>query len=418
VRDPFTDMQSPMQGKDRLPFLATAILLVAPGCMSGAKEDLQPVPPQQVQASEDDAGGAPADRSIQIHDMLEGERERLFEEGLVVGDRGAKRLIMAGFEGVAPRNAVLRNMFDKTHFEFAGRIVQRRDGDEGFGVSGSYQYPFMNTDDVGTSDGQFLADISGRVLASIFQRDTDGEGYFSGVLGAKYAGLLLPEATREGTRANYDDLFEALNGSETIEDLESDPRWRDYRDHLQQSVGSFIYTESGLFAGMETSESVDQRQWVGGLTVYWEPFGYGSSNANFLDWLGAAIRRLAQYDDEWTPRFLPTFRYNMAYVMPETETPREKVGDRTDYWRGELEVGYQTPVAINGDKRYFIDVEWLLYHELDASPLVKEAGLDVYDLLSLRLRSSEGLYFAYRTGHMPFDPVDRDTMEFGWIVHF
>lgn len=358
------------------------------------------------------------EESSLLKSRIENEINSLIDESLVVGRRGGKRLIVTGFEGIVPKNALLRSMFDQTKSELSGRIVQRQDGNEGFGIAGTFEYPFTSTDEVGSEEGKIYFDFSGRALASFFDNDTDGKGYLSGALGMKIGGLLASSASNSQSDPDYDKLFNALNESETIDHLEDTDGWRDYREHLQQAVGSFIYTEAGLFAGVEASQNLHERQFMAGATWYWEPFGYGSSQANFLDWLGASIRKFTEYDKHWEPRFLPSVRYNFAFIAPLNETPRREVGDDTDYWRGDLNISYSTPLARNGDRRYFLDAEWHFFHELEAGGAVKDADLDDFYLFTTKLRSSEGIYFAWRTGQMVFDRVDRNTIEFGWIVRF
>jgi hypothetical protein len=169
-------------------------------------------------------------------------------------------------------------------------------------------------------------------------------------------------------------------------------------DDTMGFLKAFRYQEFGLDAGLESDQEFDVKNRKFSAFYFSQYESWGSNSV--LDLLNVT----------------PAFRVGLDSIAPNSLTPRALAGDDSSYLRfaGEVSfwipLGARVPLALTLNYRH--------YRELDPSDIVKNANLDSYDIRTLSLTGTNGLFVTYSSGRLPFDVQGDDVVALGWKTYF
>ncbi|HJR68995.1 MAG TPA: hypothetical protein VKA43_03070 [Gammaproteobacteria bacterium] len=169
-------------------------------------------------------------------------------------------------------------------------------------------------------------------------------------------------------------------------------------DSTMSFLKAFRYQEFGLDAGLESDQEFDAKQRKFSAFFFSQYESWGSDS--LLDTLNVT----------------PAFRVGLDSISPNSLTPRALAGDDSSYMRfsGEVSLwiplGARVPLALTFNYRHF--------REISPSDVVKNANLDSYDIRTLSLTGTNGLFVTYSSGRLPLDQQGDDVVELGWKTYF
>jgi hypothetical protein len=174
----------------------------------------------------------------------------------------------------------------------------------------------------------------------------------------------------------------------------------DLLDGTAAFLSAFQRIEFGVDIGIESDQKVDAKQDKFGLFLAGQYESWG--NDSKIGSLGIVL----------------SYRLALDGINPNTDTARSEAGDDSSFGRFSSELGFTMPVGTHFDKRLSLGVNYRWYKEIDAESVIKDAGLDSYNLRTVSLVTPSGLYASYSSGELPFDQSSDDTLELGWKTYF
>lgn len=169
-------------------------------------------------------------------------------------------------------------------------------------------------------------------------------------------------------------------------------------DSTTEFLSAFQYYEFGLDAGLESDQDFDAQQTSLSAYLFGQYESWG--NQSLLDILNVS----------------PSARIGLDSIDPNDDTPRAIAGDSSSFYRfsGELSlwIPLQTrvPLALTFNYRY--------YKELGASSAVEDANLDSFNLRTVSLTGTNGIFASYSSGRLPLDMQNDNVLEIGWRTYF
>ena len=161
---------------------------------------------------------------------------------------------------------------------------------------------------------------------------------------------------------------------------------------------AFRYQEFGLEAGLESDQEFDVKQRKFSAFFFSQYESWGSDS--LLDLLNVT----------------PAFRVGLDSVSPNGMTPRALAGDDSSYMRLSGEVSLWIPLGARVPLAFTINYRH--YREISPSEIVENANLDSYDIRTLSLTGTNGLFVTYSSGRLPLDQQGDDVVELGWKTYF
>lgn len=171
-------------------------------------------------------------------------------------------------------------------------------------------------------------------------------------------------------------------------------------DKFFEPVGSAFYLDYGVDAGFETDQKFLATNQVIGLFTYiaYEDF----HNDTFIGY----------------NNIKPSLRFSLESVEPNSETPRATAGDNSSYYRASAEFSLVVPMTKIASIPYSLMFSYRAYEELSPSDIVKEAGMDAYQLRTYSLVTPKGISISYSSGQLPFGVSDENIVEVGYKTYF
>jgi hypothetical protein len=198
------------------------------------------------------------------------------------------------------------------------------------------------------------------------------------------------------------DTVNAMNNGECVVDVACLQRFTALIDGrlVAEQIKGFTYLKYGLKGGYESDQRFDaQNKTIGG-------FAFASydayDNTSFMGSLGIQ----------------PSARIALDEVDPSGKTPRVLAGDESTYQRFSGEVSVSMPIGSVLNEDMTLGFNYRIYHEISASDIVKNAGLERYHLRTFSLSSNQGLFVTYSSGRLPFDQQSESVVEIGWKTFF
>ncbi len=167
-----------------------------------------------------------------------------------------------------------------------------------------------------------------------------------------------------------------------------------------EPIGASFYIDYGLNAGFETDQALKSNNQTFGLFTF------------------------IAYEDFRRDTFMgynnikPTIRLAAESVEPNSNTPRAVAGDDSSYTRISGELSLVVPLTKLAGVPYSFTFSYRAYEELEASDIVKEGGLNSYQLRTYSLVSPTGLFVSYSSGRLPFGIEDENIVELGYKTYF
>lgn len=171
-------------------------------------------------------------------------------------------------------------------------------------------------------------------------------------------------------------------------------------DELFEPAGLTYYFDYGVNAGYETDQAFKANNTT--LSLFATTTFQDFRKSSFMGYNG----------------IIPTFRINADSVEPSAETPRSLAGDDTSYTRLSAEFHLSVPLTQLLNTAYKFSFNYRTFDELDASDLVKTAGLDKYRLRTYSISSPTGLVVSYSSGRLPFGFANQQAVELGFHTYF
>lgn len=231
-------------------------------------------------------------------------------------------------------------------------------------------------------------------------------------------GVVNRADTSVASRLN--DLEDALTMITDPDSLILSPIWKEFLATVSGHLTTQFYLDLSLKAGLESDQDFRQKQYVYGIHLGFDLKAWNRNSSlaklNIFDWPFAVLRVFTGYDKDLSPRgsTIPTILAGIDQVDPKNDLLRFSVENESPYPRFSSEVSFRTPVSKSAD----FSANFRYYRELDASPAVKTANLDVYAYFTSALTLWNGMYVSYATGKLPFDDKDDEVYELGFNYNF
>jgi hypothetical protein len=171
-------------------------------------------------------------------------------------------------------------------------------------------------------------------------------------------------------------------------------------DDVTKPLGGFTYFKYGIEAGFETEQDFDAKNTV--ITAFAFTQYESWDDGTFLGSLG----------------LIPSARFALDEVNPNSETPRALAGDNSSYRRVSGELSLWMPISQYTGKSMFFTFNYRTYRELSANDVIKNANLDKYHLRTYTIGGPSGLYLSYTSGSLPFDLQSQQSVELGFKTYF
>ena len=237
--------------------------------------------------------------------------------------------------------------------------------------------------------------------------------------------LSVEDNVKEWTRFNKeDDILAAIDDPDVLERTlaEFDSRPNSIASHL--GVQKYIHYD--LNVGLESNQRLSQRQWTYGAQLALDIKAYDENSSfvkgNIFDYPFALVRLLSGYNNtqEIIPLgiSLPTLIVGVDQVDPKNNVSREKLREMGNFDRFRSEVYFRTPVARVGEQEVFFNFDLRYLRELDAPNAIEKADLHEHIFYVATISSTNGVFFSYSDGKLPFDLEDQQSYELGWKFHF
>jgi hypothetical protein len=222
-----------------------------------------------------------------------------------------------------------------------------------------------------------------------------------------------PDQGIEGNPALRADFDEMMKSDE----------WAELAGAISEQLGTQYFYQVALDGGIESNQNFSEYQWTfgiqGGVEVEaWNPES-AWAQLNLFDYPFAAIRYLSGEDREFTPDGLaiPSILFGYDRVMAQGNDPRALLGVDPDFNRLSGEVSFRALLARLRRTRIFFDANYRFYWEIDAPQGVRLADLDYFQYVQVALTSSQGFFFSYGYGQLPFDRQAQSVYQIGWKVN-
>lgn len=171
-------------------------------------------------------------------------------------------------------------------------------------------------------------------------------------------------------------------------------------DEATAFLESFRRLEFGVEAGYEADQALEATQTKLGASFFMQHEDWG--DGSFLGALNVT----------------PSIRLALDTVDPDDETPRALAGDASSYQRLSTELSLWIPLANVADQPLILTFNYRHYRELDPSAVVKAANLDAFDLRTISLAGTNGLFVSYSSGRLPLDIAEDEVVQIGWRTYF
>ncbi|NNG16593.1 MAG: hypothetical protein HKM89_08940 [Gemmatimonadales bacterium] len=243
-------------------------------------------------------------------------------------------------------------------------------------------------------------------LSFSLARSRGGVGRRSTAAEAAQFAMDVANLALEDDRATYDEA--AKNLVQTI------------RDRLTNQ----FYLEVALSGSLESDQAFDHTQYVVDAELGLDLKAWNKNatlaRLNIFDWPFAVMRYLTGVDKELSPRGsnIPTALIGIGVVDPSDNPVRESLGELDPYWRIMFETAFKSLVMETTETSIFFQSDFRFYKELGASSAIKDANRDDFAYFVAALAASNGLYFSYSTGKLPFDAENDQVYELGFKMNF
>jgi hypothetical protein len=106
-------------------------------------------------------------------------------------------------------------------------------------------------------------------------------------------------------------------------------------------------------------------------------------------------------------------------VNPEGDTQRTAIlgPDLKNYYRWDGELLYQMNFGSNESKIETLEFNYRVFQEQTPPPAIVSAGLDLFQLATIRLGFTKNYFIAYCIGEMPFNQKSEQIYKIGWTYN-
>ena len=197
--------------------------------------------------------------------------------------------------------------------------------------------------------------------------------------------------------------------------------------HQANQADNWVYG-GNLNAKIEANEDYSQKQYVYGIEGFFSVKPHPESklkNVNIFDYPFRATRSIFPAQEEFVPSW-PVFRLGVQTVDVKDNDPRMAIAPAEDSFdRVFGEVAFNTVIAYVDDIPIKINFSYRIYEELDATSMIKAAGLDKFDYFSASIQvpanlltgvvpASSSFFVSYTDGKLPFDRESTRSYQVGW----
>jgi hypothetical protein len=216
-------------------------------------------------------------------------------------------------------------------------------------------------------------------------------------------------------------LGSSLIAMDNEEDIDTSSAWKQFSSIVQQSMTTQVYFDLAMTGGLEANQDFTRKQWTYGGQLGFDLKAWNRSSTlalfNIFDWIPALTRVLTGLDDQISPSgsSIPTLLLALEEVDPVKDSLRFSITQsEAVYSRFRCEVAMRTRISrfsdLTADARY--------YRVLNASDALKKSNLNEFPYLTMAILTSNGFYFSYSTGRLPFDDSSDQVYGIGFQYNF
>lgn len=219
-------------------------------------------------------------------------------------------------------------------------------------------------------------------------------------------------ATTPAVRNKLNELETQLALIENKKELLNSPLLKEFVTLSKQNLRDQFYLDFAFAGGLESTQDFSAKQITFGANLGLDIKLWKTDYLNVFDWPFAAIRWLSGYDKQLEPlgASFPTLLLFVERVNPNGDSRRP---DSQDFTRIHGEIGFRTPIASFSS----FEANFRFYKELAPLQATEEAGLDQQIFFTASLITSNGMFFGYTTGKLPFDVRNDQVYQLGFRYH-
>lgn len=210
-------------------------------------------------------------------------------------------------------------------------------------------------------------------------------------------------------------------------DFRNDPVWiNSGRAIMQYCRPQFSY-DIALQGSLESDQTFDNKQWSYGGQVALTYQDWQNDSAynwfNVIDVPFAFIRSFTMEGDRLTLKpsgqAFPVLIGGVDMVHPKDNITRLKVDpNQAAYPRFRAEVGFKTQVTRLSGTDIWLSADYRYFREINASSLIRTAGLDEFNYFVVRLDLPARFNVSYSTGKLPLDRSSAQMYAIGYAINF
>lgn len=219
-------------------------------------------------------------------------------------------------------------------------------------------------------------------------------------------------------------FMEKLNKNKDRSISFTSKEWRDFREQVGPLLSNQLYLNIAVATGIESDQKFKTKHLTLGLegTVLPRTWNRDSflGKANIFDYVPAVIRRLTGRDSELSlyGSAFPTINTGLKHVWPQDDDPRFEAGDKSNFWRYEVEINCSSPLFRLGGNDVSWENNFRYYAEINPDEMVKQSGQDDYAYFVTAVKMKNGPFLSYSRGKLPFDEKDDQIYELGFSYEF
>ncbi|MDR3667475.1 MAG: hypothetical protein P4L35_11590 [Ignavibacteriaceae bacterium] len=290
------------------------------------------------------------------------------------------------------------------------------------GLSYSYnkdiQRHLINQDSSGSTGISFTFGAEGNVA---MDKDINPDNFLDTKLSFHYflsqGGTIKTDESTAILLNNLEDEAAKITDKQT---LTISPFWLQFRTLINQNLSTQFYYDFSLNASLESNQDFSKKQYVYGTQFgfdlkAWNP-NSTLANLNIFDWPFSIIRVFTGCDKNISPRgsTIPTILAGVDLINPQNDPIRAEIEALKTYPRFRFESSFKTQISNSS----WFTANFRYYKEINAPKVVSNANIDEFIYFTSAFTLSNGLYFSYTTGKLPFDMKNEQVYSLGFQYKF